>query len=307
MNEDIDISEIMSKLAEAMNTIARLDLEVKSLQLGSGSFALPFKTGTEVPEPIAPAARAPFSLYYIDGQWKLYYPEGSFTHSGFKPTTVTPAPASDYVPVSWISAGSGVVYAHAMVNVNQTTGEVTGCKSLTFDGNATKAAEAGTKVFSFKVATVTNFVVDQVALGSIHVGGGASSVTLDDKSTKKNSEGKVEVYGWKEQDPEQSTVAGLISDIATNNFEVVVRSGKDGALKYVPLGNATYADGYTGEKLTLQNLAYNYSDHTIVQTVRHDYYAAGKLMDNYNVGGKVYPFTEDIIVTTATPHVGEIP
>lgn len=43
MNEDIDISEIMSKLAEAMNTIARLDLEVKSLQLGSGSFALPFK------------------------------------------------------------------------------------------------------------------------------------------------------------------------------------------------------------------------------------------------------------------------
>lgn len=170
MIDESYVQSLSSQLSDALRTIERLDAELKTLQIqrGQDSF-LGFNTFQVSPKE-APAPRAPFSVYYIDSSWKMYFPAGSFTYAGFAPSTVTPAVSSEYVPITWISSGNGAVYAHVQASVAD-DGSVSACDSISFDDTAANpAAGENKKTVTFKVAVVTDYLVDQVSLGAVHIG-----------------------------------------------------------------------------------------------------------------------------------------
>lgn len=296
MSDEID--ELRSRLSDALLTIERLDAEIKTLQINQGAQSfMSFKIGSDSDNNPYPVPRAPFSVYYIDSSWKMYFPLGSFTYAGFAPSTVTPAVSSEYVPITWISSGNGAVYAHVQASVAE-DGSISACDSISFDDTAANpAAGENKKTVTFKVAVVTDYLVDQVALGAMHfMSSSGGTVTTDEKSTGKNESQQLEIYKWKTQTDETSTLADAITADDETSASVVVRyGGPDGTLKYLPIG--IIGKGETNYASFIGDIRYNIEEHHLEKRIDTLNMVTGAVtLGNY----------ECILNGKATPHMGEL-
>lgn len=200
-------------------------------------------------------------------KYSVVLTEGCITYGG-KPPEESPSVETDelygvdYVTVD--GSPGDILYCHFILeqeNESEST-EIKTYKFLRFEFSTSESPESltdGQESLTFSIAKLGGAPgsTHQYVVGALHIGGGGGSAganvpPVDDASVELynlDGVGHYSIKGWHDQDADYSNLSGIITtrgDGRQENYQVLVRDGQWGTLKYLPLGGVHIKEPESG-------------------------------------------------------------